>query len=81
MFSTAGLCVSRTHQVSKGLADAAECRPALRTLLERAMGVTMRTVGAAIIAAFLLGAVAGQNIVDLGACNPIGPRVACGKRL
>ncbi len=39
----------------------------------------MRAFGTALLAAFVLGAVAGQNTVDLSACDPDGPRVACGK--
>ncbi|CAL8465181.1 g4716 [Coccomyxa elongata] len=35
-------------------------------------------IGAIFVAAFVLSAVAGQSSVDLGACSPTGPRVACG---
>lgn len=43
------------------------------------MRFRMRAFGTALLAAFVLGAVAGQNTVDLSACDPDGPRVACGK--
>lgn len=43
------------------------------------MSSKMRTFGVALLAAFVLGVVTGQNTVDISACSPIGPRVACGE--
>ena len=61
-----------------GVPNSSEARGRKRCLSERVCS-KMRTFGAALLAAFVLGVVAGQSTVDIGACSPTGPRVACGE--